>query len=155
VAHPGAPAPKGLGRPGACRPARVPCACIGSRCRLVCYSRWCICAPLPHGQADLPFASRLAQPLRVQLYDQFGFGVVGRSGGIAVFVQRVQDAVLTLDTVRSFKDDWARLSYLDRLSSLFTLMVQGACPVLAPLMVPTRNGRSRGRVAGCLGDISG
>ncbi len=78
-------------------------------------------------QADFPYAATLSAPLRVQLKDVYGFGVTGRGSGIAIYVQRVQDA-LTLQEVKDFKNQWSDLSYIDRLSNLFSLVVQGeAC----------------------------
>ncbi len=79
-------------------------------------------------QKDFPVAAPLDSALTVEVKDVYGFGVTGRAGGIAVYVQRVE-TVLTLDAVLDFKRQWSDLSYLDRLRNLFTLIVQGGTRV--------------------------
>ncbi len=75
-------------------------------------------------QERFPVASELERPLRVQLNDAFGFGVSGQESGIVVRVKRAQESI-TPDTFKSFKTEWDRLPHLDRITWLFTLLVQG------------------------------
>ncbi len=76
-------------------------------------------------KSSFPFIADVPDTITVQLSDVYGVGVPGRGAGIMLYARRVVASIDLVNASLQFAEQWHSLSYLDRLKSMFTLLVQG------------------------------